>query len=484
MGPVAGRPLLRLSSVGAATLAVVLLAATGASARAARPAFATGPAGAELIPAFSWSDRDYVVRCDSQPSLAIDVAGAPHWRTRVSRTESQPGSFSVERRLSPGDAFTVTFRRSGSSRGTHFHVRCLPADYPNYDFERIRPGGVRFFGTQIGPYATIFDSDGAPIWWADSAASPNNVEVLPDGTVAWDPVDPVADVAGIYEIRSLSGRVLRTVSTPGATTDLHELLLLPNGNYLLGGRVTEHHIDTSPYGGPADTDVRGIEVQEVTPKGKVVWKWDSSDHIAVSETPQRWWDSFILKGNPPYDIVHWNAAEPDGKYVLLSFRHLDAVYAINRNTGNVVWKLGGTHTSKSLKVVGDPQGSYPLGGQHDVRALPDGTISIHDNNTGLPDPPRAVRYRIDLKHRTAHFVSALTDPSIPNSVCCGSARMSPSGSWLVGWGGNPVTTAYDALGRPLYRLTLTGGFGYRAQPVPPGAATAHDFRHGMNRMQP
>jgi hypothetical protein len=463
------------------TVGVALLGAGSAGANAARPSFSTGPDPAGLAPDFGWGRHDYAVRCDAQ-EIDVHVDGAPGWQARIGDRAPRSGSFDVTRPLGYDRAFAVTFVHGASGRAQHFHVRCLPADFPSFHFKRIRRGGPRFFGIQMNPYATMFDSDGAPIWWYDTHNDPNNVEMLPDGTVAWDPVDPVANVASVYRVRKLNGRLVRKLTTPGATTDLHELLLLPNGNYLMGGRVTEHHVDASQFGGSSDADAIGIEIQEVTPSEHVVWKWDSADHIALDETPQRWWDNFLLPAGSPYDIVHWNAAEPDGKYVLLSFRHLDAIYAINRRTGNVAWKLGGTTTAKSLTVIGDPEGSYPLGGQHDVRVLPDGTISIHDNNTQLPDPPRVVRYRVNVKQKTARLVQSLSDPRIPGSICCGSARMSPSGDWLVGWGGNPVTTAYDSRGRRIYSLKIGEGFSYRSNPVPPGLVSARDFRHGMNSM--
>ena len=46
--------------------------------------------------------------------------------------------------------------------------------------------------------------------------------------------------------------------------------------------------------------------------------------------------------------------------------YVGAVYSIDRSTGDINWKLGGTHTPESLEVKNDPNGDYPLGGQHDV----------------------------------------------------------------------------------------------------------------------
>jgi hypothetical protein len=180
-----------------------------------------------------------------------------------------------------------------------------------------------------------------------------------------------------------------------------------------------------------------------------------------------------------------NAVEPDGENaILISLRHTDAVYKIDKATGNVVWKLGGTWTPKSLLVKGDPEGAYPLGGQHDVRLQPDGTISIHDNNTNLPDPPRVVRYAVDEGAKTATLVEEFTDPLAPSSFCCGSARRSADGSWLLSWGGNSLVTEFNAAHERTFRLGFGGSaFSYRAVAAE-GVLGEATLRAGMDSMHP
>ena len=266
----------------------------------------------------------------------------------------------------------------------------------------------------------------------------------------------------------------------GATADIHEIQLLPNGNYLIGAQV-EYQADATAYGGSPTSTVIGIEIQEVTPDGDLVSSWDSRDHIGLEETG-RWWDQSILD-NEPYDIVHWNSAEAVGKNrLLLSFRHLDAVYMVNRRTGRIIWKLGGTETPESLDVLGDPHGDYPLGGQHDARLLPDGSVSIHDNRTGLGDPPRAVRYRVNTDAGTARLVQSIEDPDVSASFCCGSARRLDSGDWLIGWGGNVMVGGYDREGNRVFSLKLGAGFSYRANPVPDGTVSKRQLRNAMDAM--
>jgi Arylsulfotransferase (ASST) len=477
-----------LLRAGGWMLAMLLVAGPGAAVAQGQqptphPSFSTSPA---LDPAFAWQVHDYAVRCNQSP-VSIHVTLPAGWQGKVQGGPLRSTDFTSQRSLSAGRAVVVSFYPSSDpSSGSYFHVRCLPRDFPPYNFVRTGPGGPEFFMLQMNHnYATIFDQHGVPIWWFKSDGSPINAQVLPDGTVAWVPVKSTSGpLTGAFVIRTLEGQFVRTVNTVGApTTDLHELQLLPGGNYLLAGQVTKSHVDTNAYGGSADASVLGFEVQEVTPHGRLVWKWDSLHHIGLGQTPTRWWN--VVVGQPqPYDIQHWNSAEADGKYVLLSFRNLDAVYEINRRTGDIAWKLGGTPTPKSLTVLNDPYGSYPLGGQHDARRLPDGTISIHDNLTDLNAPPRAVRYQIDPQAGTADLVQSITDPDAPESSCCGSARMLPSGDWLIGWGRNPFVGAYNSSGQRIFKLQVPGGTYYRASPVPPHELTAQRLRQAMNTMAP
>jgi hypothetical protein len=257
--------------------------------------------------------------------------------------------------------------------------------------------------------------------------------------------------------------------------DHHDLQFTGNGDHLVGSYVIQSHVDTSAYGGSSDADVVNAELQEVTPAGALVWDWKSQNHISLAETG-RWWPS-----QQPYDIVHWNSIEPATGSVIASFRHLDAVYKIDKSTGKIVWKLGGAKTPKSLTVRNDPHG-YTFGGQHDARLLPDGTLTVFDNRTRLTQAkPRAVRFRIDEQARTATLLESITDPAVTASNCCGSARRLGSGDWLIDWGPAGGIGGYTSAGERTFRLTFPY-WSYRAEPVPSSALSSQDLRQAMNAM--
>jgi hypothetical protein len=455
-----------------------LLAAGAADAR--QPRIDVKPSGLNGT-RFSLEQHQYASRCVAG-GTRIEVRAARGWLAAIGNQELRAGRRTKKVAARPGKRTRVRLARRGSERVRSYDVRCLPKDFPEYTFHRRRAGGPRWFSIQLGHgYTAIFDRAGVPVWWLQAGGEPDNAQVLPDGTFAFAPVDLAAAQTGDYEIRTLGGRLLRTVrGAPGSITDIHDIQLLPNGNYLIGSQV-QYDADTTAFGGSAAAPVIGIEIQELTPEGRLVWHWDSRDHIGLAETG-RWWDSHNLD-DEPYDIVHWNALSARGHFVYLSFRHLDAVYKVDRRTGDIVWKLGGTPTADSLDVAGDPNAADPLGGQHDVRILPDGTITVHDNRTGMAaDRPRAVHYRIDQHARRAKLIESFSDSRVPVSGCCGSVRMLDSGGWLVSWGSSPLIAGYGADGARLFDLRLAEGFSYRAIPVPRGAAGADDLRRGMDRI--
>jgi outer membrane protein assembly factor BamB len=432
-----------------------------------------------LTPGFDPNASDYATRCDGTNPVDVSV-DVPHGAS-VSVDGSTPadGTYSVPVALQSGQEFTFAVTAATYSRT--FHVRCLPSDFPTWTFDRLGQPDHELYaftpGSSTSRWEVLVDQFGVPIWWFHPAVSSSDMKVLPDGNISFAHSNGTGE-----EIHSLDGALLRTVIFTGSGTDFHDMQQLPNGNLLIMSYRGRQHGDLTACGGSSDTTVFDGVVREIDPSDNVVHEWSSGNFVAPQETPTRWCSNVMPNG----DIVHLNSIEPDGDALILSFRHLDAVYKIDRATGDVIWKLGGTTTSKSLTVLDDPYGSYPLGGQHDARVLPDGTITIHDNGTGLAGhPPRTVRYAIDEQAHTATLLESVSDPDVPASMCCGSARRSTDGAWTVNWGGNPVMTEFDAAGDRTFRLTITsGGFSYRGIPVPDGLVTAADLRAGMDAQYP
>jgi hypothetical protein len=370
----------------------------------------------------------------------------------------------------------------------------LPADFPSWRFESLRPAPPGLFVVSFSspgdgrPWVIVFDDQGTPRWWYNPDTRALWGQVLADGSLSW--ARSFGDGYGLdprmaHEVRSESGKLLRLVRTEGSIVDGHEYRELPNGNVLLDTYIPET-ADLRRFGGPKRAAIASAEVQEIDPSGKVLWHWNSRGHIALRETG-RWWRNVL--SNPRrrlqreiFDPVHINSIEPRGDgEVVISTRHTDAVYGIDRASGEIAWKLGGTPTGQSLRVTGDPANKL-LGGQHDVRIDRRGRLTVFDNGKDRPRRPRVVFYRLDFEQRRAEYRGQLNDPEVSRSHCCGSARELSGGGWLVSWGDNPLVTGFDGEGRIAFRLHLPAST-FRAVPAPAGATSVAQLQRGMAAMR-
>jgi uncharacterized protein YndB with AHSA1/START domain len=472
----------------AAPLALLLPASAEAAARVtADPA---------LYPSFRPNVPTYVARCTPGKTLHLSFSMPGGTKATVDRRKARGGSFTD--RIPARDGQAVRFAISTGRHSKRYLVRCLPPGFPEWTASKL--GATQASWYVVAPcctehtYVAVFDTNGVPVWWINTHRPPLDASLAPNGDIIWAQrhgTDLNRGIsAGVYEEHRLDGRRVRTFSIPdGTPTDRHEMQLLPNGDYVVVGYKPRDGVDLSPYGGPSNATVLDALIEEVSPAHKVVFRWNSKDHVGLAETG-RWYQANVLNntarlpdGRTAYDIVHINAVERYGPdHFLVSLRHTDAIYDIARADGRVVWKLGGTAKPRSLQIVGD--GVPDFGGQHDVRVLRDGTVTLHDNGTGLGRPPRALRFRIDPKARTATLLEQLTDPFGAMSPCCGSARKLPGGNWVISWGGTDLVTEETPAGKSVFSLSFPEYLTYRAFPVLPHKLRRSKLYAGMDAMHP
>lgn len=445
-----------------------------------------------LYPGFDGTATRYVSRC-GRGAAPIEAEAAAGVEVVVGSRPAETGAFEIEPGVRPGEDFELTVTDGGRRRT--YEVRCLPADFPAWEFEtlgEIEPGlfVVAFQASrEERPWVIAFDHEGTPRWWYSPRRRALWAQILSDGTVAW--ARSFGDGYGLdprmaHEIRSLTGERLRLVRTRGPIIDGHELRELDSGNFLVASYVPET-ADLTRVGGPARAAIVSAEVQELDPAGEVRWRWNSRGHIALAETG-RWWRNVLsnprrrLQGRQSFDPVHINAIEPRGSgEVVISTRHTDAVFGIRRASGEIAWKLGGSKTGDSLRIAGDPARKL-FGGQHDVRIAADGSLSVYDNGKDRPRRPRVVFYRLDLAQGRAIYTGQLNDSEVKTSHCCGSARQMAGGGWLVSWGDNPLVTGFNEERQIAFRLHLAAST-FRAVPVPAGAVSLAQLDRALETME-
>ncbi|MCB0208984.1 MAG: aryl-sulfate sulfotransferase, partial [Anaerolineae bacterium] len=241
----------------------------------------------------------------------------------------------------------------------------------------------------------------------------------------------------------------------GYNADGHGLRILPNGHALLMIYDLQP-IDMSQIvpGGVPTATVAGLIIQELDTARNVVFEWRSWDHFEITDTSADTSKAHI-------DYVHGNAVEQahDG-HLLISSRNLDEITKINRQTGEVMWRMGGK--KNEFTFVDDDTPFYK---QHDIHSLPNGHITLFDNgNDRKPPYSRGVEYRLDETHKTATLIREYRNtPNIFGAVT-GSIQRTANGNTFIGWGsGWPNVTEFKSDGTKVFELTFARpNFSYRA----------------------
>lgn len=443
-------------------------------------------AGKPLNVKFSPQIHDYAMPCGvglntwtvlakAEPGQTVQILqpplGPPPGNTAAATIQIAEGAAVVVRAMDT------------AGQSSDYWIRCLPHDFPQISVQTSAPpvDGYYLLGnTFVAPgnagYAMILDSHGTPVWFRKTGAGACLVDAMGTNRIGFSPlmgqgfgIQPEAS----YTVRDLAADTTAAVQTVGMPTDQHELLPSAAGGYLVLSYPLDDAIDLSSRGVTPTTPVADCVIQDLDAAGQVTWQWVASEHldIAVESTDLA---MAQVKGVAVVDPLHCNAVAEDADgNVLLSMRHTDALYLIGRQTGKVLWKLGGTPQTEAgaqvLTLLGDPLGGFFH--QHDGRFLANGHLTLFDNHTGQPGAARGLELALDVTAGTATVVFAYVHVAVSQAM--GSYRTLWDGSHVLAWGivptsvAKPVMTEIDANGTILRELFFVeGDLAYRVSKWP------------------
>jgi Arylsulfotransferase (ASST) len=255
----------------------------------------------------------------------------------------------------------------------------------------------------------------------------------------------------------------------GDATNFHEFLITPQNTALvLADTVTTANL-TSIGGPPAQQVIDGI-VQEIDiPTGRVLFAWNSAGHVpyADSYTPRP------SAAGTPWDWFHINAVhlDTDGN-LLVSSRNTWTVFKVNRQSGQIMWQLGGKHSSFTLHTapgqVLDHDGKI-FAWQHDPEAIGGGGYTVFDDESigNLLKSSRVVTVQLDLTTHVATLVTSDNQPEGKVAQLMGNAQTTADSDLFVGWGSLPYLSEFSRTGTLLFNAQLpTGVSTYRAYLLP------------------
>ena len=322
----------------------------------------------------------------------------------------------------------------------------LPPDMPLITIDSLTtpaPGYVFLTNASVVPglgnYMMMIDNTGFPVLYKETPSHYNmNFHALANGLLYYaDIQESYWFGAGFATRHKVMDWTLTDIDSfecgNGYLADNHDFLLMPNGHALLFAYDAQP-VDMSGLveGGNPGAIVAGGIVQELDAEKNVVFQWRTWDYIPVT-------DSYMNLLASVFDYPHINAIDLDHDgNILVSSRHLCEITKIDRQTGEIIWRLGGKQNE--FTFIGEHPENAPtyFTYQHSARKLENGNILLFDNGNLHPvQASRAVEYALDEQAKTATLVWEYRhDPDI-FAPSRGSVQRLPNGNTMIGWGSAP-----------------------------------------------
>ncbi len=281
-------------------------------------------------------------------------------------------------------------------------------------FDRLSPAFV--LTTQVNEdtaWALILDLQGRVVWYQANALG-LGLSVDATGAIRWEEQDRQQDDS-LTQVRAVAvdGSWSSTTLTPEGH---HDLAVLPDGTIARPMRIRLPHEDGVMLSdGILEVEEGSADTASPEPVFDLAAAWEGPVEPQESAEGLVW--------------SHANSlAYVDGRYYLMA-RNLDALVAVDRESAELLWVLGGPSSDFTV-ASGEMEWSHPH-----LSQVWDQGVAVFDNGVGHEPPTsRAMVYAWDEQALT---FTATWEHAHPNQISCpvaGDVRVLPSGDVLVAWG--------------------------------------------------
>ena len=305
-------------------------------------------------------------------------------------------------------SYNVTINNGNSWQGNIFiHYSSPTMSSSMRSVKIINPSGIEVFSENWGSKGRDFKVN-----------YNNKISYFDKSTKGWFIMDSLQNVLdSVYCLN-------------GYTADGHDFIALDNGNYILIAYDDQPYaMDTIVSGGDPNAIIEGLIIQELDSNHNLIFEWKSWDHFHITDNIHL----NLSSSNLPF--IHANAIDIDfDGHFLISSRNLDEITKINRTTGDIIWRLGGSQNE--FNFIND----YPFTGQHSIQSLDSNRYLIFDNGlysaqyTGTIKISRAVEYLIDTSQKTCEKVWEFVHPDSLYSKNVSSVQRLQNGNTLINFG--------------------------------------------------
>jgi arylsulfate sulfotransferase len=232
------------------------------------------------------------------------------------------------------------------------------------------------------------------------------------------------------------------------SAETHDFIYIDDNHYIIPAYVPRDNVDLTAYGGNSSVTLTEAVIQEIQ-NNQVVMEWNSANYPELIAASDPIYQSQFV--NPRVDYFHFNSIsiDPNDNNFIISARHTNQIYKVNRASGAIMWRFGGSNDDFNL--TGNQIISHP----HHATMLPNGHLLLFDNGvTKTPQQSRIVEFALNENTMTASLVFEYRDVGRYFDIM-GSAQKLPNGNYFIGWGGN-ITSQTNANKSDITEINANG----------------------------
>ena len=403
--------------------------------------------GTSMYPAFASDIHHYALVCRASTTLEVRAQAlrdnAQLTLLRADPSQNVVGAGTLSTRVTVEPSKDIAIELSDADGTVKYVVHCVWPEFPRIKVVRksadVSAGLI--FITPF-PFSAIIDNDGVPRYTGYAHGRDffrvDDANVVVNGRKAYY----------LSRLRLLD-QSFKIIARIDLGTHLHyatwhDTLITDQGNFALVANSESTRDfsdwldkDGNPY--PEKQPTMDSIIQEQTMAGVVKFEWNSWDHRDVLKVGN---DCRVVSFPDRYAYIN-SVQFVDDDYVV-SLRGCAQVLRIDRDTGDVVWKLGGTDPgadvdTEYLEIVDDPAGEFC--GQHHPTLTRQGTVVLFDNGVHCLGPrknqpvfSRVVEYDI-TSGTSAVMINEFRLPRAQGYAHFhGGVSVLDNGHWLITWG--------------------------------------------------
>src|SRR6267142_6388895 len=320
-------------------------------------------------------------------------------------------------------SFAVGSTTASAQLPTNFPTSMVPTNYPSAVANGYIFQGVNLAPTNVGYYAMILTNDGTPIWYKELTNACWDFKVLPNGYLDYgQQIRSLTYTGGghvIHQILDENYNLKETIQGGnGYVAEAHDFQMLPNGNVLqIGYYLSEVDMSRVVTNGNPAALVSGAILQELDAQRNVVFQWRSWDYYPFTS-------QWVNSTNAVISAFHVNCffQDNDGHFIIST---PDWVKKINRQTGEIMWHLGGNENLFTFVGVTPQQGTNHFR-SHMINRLPNGNVLFYNNAPFQPGATSSVHeYSLDETNKIAtHIWTYTPSPGVPGPFQGDAQRLS------------------------------------------------------------